>query len=260
MHTWSKAILLAYPQLSGYNHYILVPYNTATCPNAGDGQQPGSLSKVHSLYYFKIKAASHEFGHNLGLSHASSLTCVNDQGVDVPIWNVANCSRQEYGDAYSTMGGLGLDVPHVTNVERLYRGWLSLPGNVVNITGNGTFSLYNIDTNWNTDPSKPLMLTLRLPSPFPLINKYDTYALELHGGYPLTNSTFIRDPMTKRTFNIAVFIRMMKLGASSINPMLVRKILGEAGDSFIDPIHKVNMTLVSISNERVTLNINFGYI
>ncbi|EVU11697.1 metallo-peptidase M12B Reprolysin-like family protein, partial [Vibrio parahaemolyticus V-223/04] len=59
---------------------------------------------------------AHEFGHNLGLSHAKALDCG-----DASVSN--NCNAIEYGDSYDVMGTPDMGYINTYYKERM--GWLN---------------------------------------------------------------------------------------------------------------------------------------
>ncbi len=75
----------------------------------------------------------HEFGHNLGLPHSSSLECG-----DVSFSHSPNaCSVFEYGDYFDIMGGLD---GHFNSIQKETLGWFN-SGNIVDVTQDAIIAL-----------------------------------------------------------------------------------------------------------------------
>lgn len=53
---------------------------------------------------------SHEFGHNLGLGHANSATCISGSSRVPLVLPISSCGRSEYGD-YADVMGIGMVAP-----------------------------------------------------------------------------------------------------------------------------------------------------
>lgn len=81
------------------------------------------------------KAIIHEFGHSLGLGHASTLTC-GQQSID----RYSKCSDQEYGDRWDVMGYHPDFFPQIGGFNRSYLNYIPAEG-INTIQGSGTFEL-----------------------------------------------------------------------------------------------------------------------
>ena len=96
---------------------------------------------------------SHEFGHSLGLAHAKALRM--DGEMLGPVSSVMNVV--EYGDRFDVMGhgyeGNFYNARHLLGI-----GWLD-PDNVVNIEGEGPFSVKLLDDG--SPPDSPVALRIR---------------------------------------------------------------------------------------------------
>ena len=85
--------------LSSYDHIVYLYPQQASCGWAGLGFLPGDESWLNGTT--AVRVAAHELGHNMGLHHASSLTCTSD---GVQVTKSSNCSASEYGDPFDVMG------------------------------------------------------------------------------------------------------------------------------------------------------------
>ncbi len=94
--------------LSAYTNVAVVFPKQAVCWWVGMAQLPGRNTYVNGSagwsYATWLFTATHELGHNFGMNHASTLSCTNG-GVRVAFSD--NCSLDEYGDPFDTMGGNG---------------------------------------------------------------------------------------------------------------------------------------------------------
>ena len=115
--------------LSNYvNKYYVMPYNTS-CGWAGLAYV-GSPYQAWSNGYNSGQVYAHELGHNFGLYHAGSVSCLG-----------SGCSVSEYGDPYDTMGNQAL--MHYDSYQKSRLGWL--PGYATYTGGTATYSLAPVE-------------------------------------------------------------------------------------------------------------------
>lgn len=85
---------------ANYKHVIYAfPYQASCGGWAGLGELPGRQSWINGSLTTRVIA--HELGHNMGLHHASSLTC-SAGGTTVAY--SSSCTPDEYGDPFDVMG------------------------------------------------------------------------------------------------------------------------------------------------------------
>ncbi|MDB4434449.1 hypothetical protein N9142_04860, partial [Akkermansiaceae bacterium] len=133
-------------------------------PYAGVAQVGGRKSH-HQKGYTSLRTSGHEFGHNLGLSHANyNLSSDLSPRGSTPTEGVTNI---EYGHRFSVMsaqGGSDLSnptLPHFTAHEKWRIDWLT-DADMVDITSsnqNGTYRLFQNDQENATG-----IRALRIPS------------------------------------------------------------------------------------------------
>lgn len=84
---------------------------------------------------FGCVVRNQEIGHNYGMAHSHSYSCIDANDNAVPYSD--NCSSTEYGDPYDPMGG---GCAHMNVVQKTFMGWLD-ECNIVTATADGTFNL-----------------------------------------------------------------------------------------------------------------------
>ena len=136
-NTWASAANSAATDdgvvLANYSRRVYMFPTTSSCSWAGLGTLGGNPSKTWSDGYNDRRLLAHELGHNVGVHHASSLSC-GGLAVD----NYANCSTSEYGDVYDTMGSWNyyqFNPPH-----KVAMGWIPA-ANVETVTTDGIYSV-----------------------------------------------------------------------------------------------------------------------
>jgi hypothetical protein len=111
--------------LSNYvNKFYVMPHNTS-CGWAGLAYV-GSPYTAWSNGYNSGQVFTHELGHNFGLYHAGSTSCLG-----------SGCGVAEYGDPYDTMGNSAM--MHYNSFQKSRLGWL--PGYTTHTGGTATYDL-----------------------------------------------------------------------------------------------------------------------
>lgn len=111
--------------LSNYvNKFYVMPYNSS-CGWSGLAYV-GSPYQAWSNGYNSPQVYTHELGHNFGLDHAGSVSCLG-----------SGCGVAEYGDPYDTMGNQAM--MHYDSYQKSRLGWL--PAYSTHTSGTATYSL-----------------------------------------------------------------------------------------------------------------------
>jgi hypothetical protein len=133
--------------LSNYDRFLMIFPQNSACGYSGMGQVGAypSSSWIHNS--LTLRTVAHELGHNLGLYHARAMDCGNTT-------LGSSCTTQEYGDTLDIMGYTGT-VGHFNGFAKERLGWLS-PGNLVNVSTGGSFSLK--PTSASTSAAKVLKI------------------------------------------------------------------------------------------------------
>jgi Gametolysin peptidase M11 len=108
----------------GFERVVFVTPRVESCPFTGRAD-PTEVLLNGALFR---NLAAHELGHTLRLDHASRWVCT-----------AGRCTIQEYGSAFSVMGGGGGDL---NAFEKARLGWLA---GIVRPSGNGTHELGPIE-------------------------------------------------------------------------------------------------------------------
>ena len=116
--------------LPGYQHHIYVFPKIAACPWSGTADMPGRDSFLNGT--ITVRMLAHEFGHNLGASHAGSLRCVDNAGA--PVSFSANCTASEYGDPFDVMG---TSARHTSAFRKVTAGFMPVAA-IGTVTRTGT--------------------------------------------------------------------------------------------------------------------------
>jgi hypothetical protein len=119
--------------LSSFTNFMFVFPPTSNCPWRGLGHLPGPHSWINGAP--NLRTPAHELGHNFGVHHASSLRCTKD-GVRVAL--SGKCTRDEYGDPFTTMGASKKRQDH--SLARVQLGYLP-QGATKTVTTTGTYIL-----------------------------------------------------------------------------------------------------------------------
>lgn len=117
--------------LAAYQYLVYAFPQATSCGWAGLGYLPGSGAWINGA--MTLRVVSHELSHNLGVHHASSLSCTTG---GTPSTFGGNCTQSEYGDPFSVMGGAA--TRHHVNWHRAQLGWLP---DVQTVTTGGSYLL-----------------------------------------------------------------------------------------------------------------------
>ncbi len=132
--TWAaQARAAAGSALNPYDHVMYIFPTEGSCAWAGLGDLPGPEAWING--YLQLRVMAHEFGHNLGVHHANSLSC-SSGGVRTSL--AGTCSSVEYGDPFSVMGTSStLQFPAFHKAEL---GWLARTASYT-VAASGTYTV-----------------------------------------------------------------------------------------------------------------------
>jgi len=239
------------PDKCDHYGYVLAP-NQKSCGWAGIGDE-GTAAKPQSDTWYNavdIGTIVQENGHNMGLNHASSITCTGGPFAD----DLSGCKHDEYGDHFDTMG-LGQRHMHVW--PKRYMGWFG-GCNWVKVTSSGTFNLLPIASACDG------VQAIELPFPggktrsFPagsvtLTSYYLEYRSSLGFDTGMTPQVFVHTAPSPLTANTKSNPHswLLNLSGNAKNPGLV------AGASFSDPAGGLTITVSAIDSQKATVQIDY---
>jgi hypothetical protein len=244
------------PMIEGvFDHYLFYihPRNTA-CSWTGlaQGGRPERPSK--NTWY---NAASgcvvlvQEPGHNLGMSHSSSMKCPSSPFVDEPS---TVCSHQEYGDRYDPMGG---GCGHMNAFQKAYQGWFDRC-NLVEATASGTFTLLPVEVA--CDGVQALQVPMPRTRSFSHaggITELTHYYLELRAplgmDHRLTQQTVVQvrvsnDTRSRTQRGVRTWFLDMNPGTAALDGL-------GAGESFADPTGSPRFIVESLGPNSASVRV-----
>ncbi|HYI75245.1 MAG TPA: hypothetical protein VEW90_08235 [Gaiellaceae bacterium] len=115
--------------LSAYQYVVYAFPSASSCGWAGLAYLPGTSSWINGA--MTLRVVSHEVSHNLGVHHASTLSCT-DAGTRTTF--SGSCSQSEYGDPFTVMGSAS--TRHHVNWHRAQLGWMP---DVQTVTTSGSY-------------------------------------------------------------------------------------------------------------------------
>jgi hypothetical protein len=119
--------------VASFTNLVFAFPQTNRCPWRGLGHLPGWHTWINGTP--SLRTVVHELGHNFGAHHASAIHCASS-GHRVAL--SPNCSVDEYGDPFSTMGMADRRHDHAMHLAQL--GYLDASA-ARTITGSGTYIL-----------------------------------------------------------------------------------------------------------------------
>ncbi len=127
-----------------YDHEMVYFPFDSKCNYGGLGSVSGRTSWANGEMDSRV--TFHELGHNLGLNHARSATCVDGANRQVTV--SANCTTNEYGDLFDTMGVPVSGTPQISAIQMNHLGWLT--GHATTTTASGSVTLSPIEGGTGT--------------------------------------------------------------------------------------------------------------
>ena len=237
----SKAAAAGVP-LANYSYTVYAfPYVTS-CGWAGLGYLPGTASWING--YMNLRVVGHELGHNLGVHHASTLSCTNAGGAPVPIGS--SCSASEYGDPFTIMGSAS--TRHHNNWHRAQLGWLT---DTQTVSASGIYSLAPAEISG----ASPKLLR---------IARGDGTYLNLEYRQP---SASFDDFASTDPAVTGVSVRIAPDASTIVQSQLIDASPGTTTfadapfgllQAFTDPVSRVTVTTVSVSPGGASVSVQFG--
>jgi hypothetical protein len=235
--------------LSQYTQIQYVHNYLSSCGWAGLAYVPGRDSWINQ--YQGLRVSGHELSHNLGVHHASTMSCTVG-GVRVTLSaNSADCTSSEYGDPFSIMGSGS--TRHTHNQQLASLTWLS-GGALQTVSTTGTYQLASSDLSSSAAPravrvprgSTGTWFYLELRSPTG--SYFDTFG----PSDPAVTGVSIR-----LSYDWSTIIQSQLLDTTPDTSSYSDAPL-QVGQSFTDPLSGVTITTVSVSGGVATVNVSWG--
>lgn len=199
-----------------------------------------------SLGYNFHKVMSHEFGHNVGLQHASIANCYGKEFAQ------GGCYQDEYGDYTQYLGNLQTAEPYVSSAQIDLAGWAN---NSIPEVGPGTYTLAPMlnlaSSNALTGIKIPITTwpyynTAWAGDAYITVDYYNASENYFKGIYIRyhTGMSHTFSPLIYNTPN----------GSGGYSPSLERR-LNTPGASYTDSANGVKITLVSISSTGANVRV-----
>lgn len=228
--------------VTSYSNFVFAFPQTRNCPWRGLGHLPGPNAWINGTP--GLRTAVHELGHNFGAHHASTIVCRRD-GVRVAL--SANCSRKEYGDPFTTMGGA--ERRHDHNLHLAQLGYLPTDATRTITTG-GTYGLYH---TLSSDGTRVLRIPrgdgtfLYLEYRRPYGTLFDNFSTT----DPVVRGLSIRigGDWTRITQSLLIDTRP---GTSTFADAALRE-----GRSFRDYLSRIKITTIDVRKRKVIVKITF---
>ncbi|WP_025523491.1 NEW3 domain-containing protein, partial [Vibrio parahaemolyticus] len=241
--------------------YIMTQSGCAGGGSATTGKTFPSRAYIDGTLSARVIA--HEFGHNLGLSHAKALDCG-----DASVSN--NCSVIEYGDSYDVMGTPDMGYINTYYKERM--GWLNdaESPNILTAIQDGLYEIAEYETQDITQN-----IALKIPRGVnPNTGLKEWFYVEYRRAMGYDQFLDDRSYMLFRgDVTDGVIVRLVEEGAeesyilhmkpnSDYSQVYGRKDWKDTalpvGDSFTDPVSGLTINLASAANGFAGVNVSFG--
>ncbi len=193
-----------------------------------------------------LRISSHELGHNFGVHHSSTMTCVDSSGTRVPL--SSSCSTSEYGDPFDVMGRAS--TLHTHNWHRYQLGFHGT-GDTRTVTTSGTYALGPAAF----PTAAPKLLRVARPDGSYLYleyrRPYGSYFETFSSTDPAVNGVTIR--IAPDLFKVQSKLIDTQPSTSSFSDAPL-----SAGRTFVDPIAKISVTTTSVSSSGASVKISMG--
>ena len=236
----AKALAANVP-LGNYTHTVYAFPYVSSCGWAGLGYLPGTTSWING--YMSLRVVGHELGHNLGVHHASTLSCTNAGGTPVPIGS--SCSASEYGDPFTIMGSAS--TRHHNNWHRAQLGWLT---DTQTVSSSGIYSLAPAEL---AGSSPKLLRVARGDGTY--LNLEFRQPVATFDDFPSTDPV-VTGVSVRLAPDFATIVQSQLIDGNPATPTFADAPFG-AGLSFTDPVSGVTMTTITVSPGGASVSIQF---
>ena len=235
------AALAAGAPLGNYTYTVYAWPRTSLCGWAGLGYLPGTSSYIDG--YLDTRVVGHELGHNFGVHHASSLSCVTSTGAPAALGGT--CTASEYGDPYSIMGS---STRLHNNWHRAQLGWSM---GTVTATTTLTTTLAPADSGTGTrlvrvPRGDGTYLNLEYRQPTGLFDNFSSLSAVVGG---------VSVRVAPDTGSI---VQSQLIDVSPTSPASFDDPVIKPGSSFTDPMSGVTISVLSASSSGASVLVDYG--
>jgi Gametolysin peptidase M11 len=230
--------------LQSYQHIVYAFPYVMDCGWAGLAEIPGSHVWINGS--FVLRTLGHELGHNLGVHHAATLSCLNGA---VRVALGSDCSYSEYGDPFDIMGQ---GSRHTSAWHKGQIGWLD-PLAQQTVTASGTYTIS--PQEWASGGVRSLRnrrgttnnyLYLEFRRPFG--SAFDTFSVS----DPVVNGVTIRMAPDYGVINLSYLIDATPTTSSYLDAPLAN------GQTFTDSAYDISVKTVAVSATGATVDVTIG--
>ena len=230
--------------LSQYTNVVHVWPGQSACGWAGLAYLPGTYSFLDGT--ISLYVATHELGHNYGAHHASTLNCT-ESGVRVAISAGANCTANEYGDPFDTMGAAAR---LSSTWHRKQEAQLSTSDQLT-VTTAGRYTV-GVANSTSATPHR----IVRVPR-----GDGNYFYLELRQPGGLIDTFLATDPVVNGV-SIRLNADTARLQSKLIDTTPATATFTDAalavGQTFSDPVSSVSITTVSVGPDGAVVDVAWG--
>jgi len=225
--------------LSSYQHVVYAFPFADSCGWSGLAEMPGSRVWING--YFMLQTLGHELSHNLGVHHASSLTCLNGSA-RVAYSN--SCSYSEYGDPFDIMGSAARQTSMYHKGEF---GWLD-PLAQQTVTSSGAYTISPME--WAAGGVQSLRVPRGSGQYFYLeyrrpYGSYDTFS----PSDPAVNGVTIRIAPDTSVINLSYLIDTNATTSTFTDAPL------RAGQTFTDSVDGITVSTTTVTGSGATVQV-----
>ena len=227
--------------LSAFNIKTYVYPGVSACGWGGLGQMPGNENWINGSPTTGVMV--HELGHNLGLNHASAVSCTLSSGEKVAYG--PNCAATEYGDMYDVMGAAGL----AYHLSEWHRAMIGLDSDIQWASNDGTYTLTPLESQFGSPHALRIprgdgtYFDLEYRQPYGLFDAFSPAAAAVTG------------VMIRKVGAYTVADKPLLIDTTPQTPTYADAPLG-GGQTFVDPTTGIRVTVLTATTLAATVQVD----